>query len=80
MQCGSPSERECHTFVAALRRFNVPSVWFRYDEGHVFDRPAAIADDIMRTTEWLDFWVRGIPYPDADRAKEYDSWKSTPRW
>ena len=60
-----------------MRRFNVPTVLFLYDEGHVFDRPAAIADDIMRTAEWLDFWVRGMPYPDPARAKEYNSWKTS---
>ena len=62
-------------FFNALRRFNVPSALFIYDEDHVFSRPAAVADDMTRTAEWLDHWVRGIPYPDAARQREYDAWK-----
>jgi dipeptidyl aminopeptidase/acylaminoacyl peptidase len=62
-------------FYNALRRFNVPAAIFVYDEGHVFSRPAAVADDLTRTLEWLDFWVRGIPFPDAARAAEYEAWK-----
>jgi dipeptidyl aminopeptidase/acylaminoacyl peptidase len=64
-------------FFDVLRRFNVPSALFVYDEGHVFGRPGAIADDATRTAEWLDHWVRGMPYPDAARARDYDAWKST---
>src|ERR1051325_8631835 len=62
-------------FFAALRWNKVPSAFFVYDEGHVFYRPAAIADDLTRTAEWLDHWVRGMPYPDSGRAAEYDSGK-----
>lgn len=54
----------------ALQRLGVPSALFIYDEGHVFSRPAAIADDLLRTVEWLDYWVRGVPFP-AERAGEY---------
>lgn len=59
----------------AFRRFQVPVAFFVYDDGHVFTRPAATADDLTRTTEWLDYWVRGIPFPDPERAKEYMAWK-----
>jgi dipeptidyl aminopeptidase/acylaminoacyl peptidase len=61
----------------AWRHFGVPTALFVYDEGHVFDRPAAIADDLTRTIEWLDHWVRGIEYPDAGRAKEYEAWRKS---
>ena len=66
-------------FFNALRRFEVPSALFVYDEDHVFARPAAIADDITRTAEWLDHWVRAQPYPDAARQREYDQWKAPGR-
>lgn len=58
-------------FYNGLCRFNVPTALFVYDETHVFVRPAAIADDLTRTAEWLDYWVRGMPFPDPLRAKEY---------
>jgi len=56
---------------ALLRGAHVPSAAFIYDEGHVFVRPAALADSQIRTIEWLDHWVRGLPYPDVDRATQY---------
>ncbi len=55
-------------FYDALRRFNVPAALLVYDESHVFQRPAAIADDLTRTGEWLDHWVRDLPFPDAAGA------------
>jgi dipeptidyl aminopeptidase/acylaminoacyl peptidase len=61
----------------ALRKFNVPSVLFVYDDGHVFSRPLNIIDSLTRMGEWLDFWVRGMPCPNEDRAKEYDSWRTS---
>jgi dipeptidyl aminopeptidase/acylaminoacyl peptidase len=69
------SQEYGRAFLNGLRRFNVPAVEFVYDEGHVFARPAAIADDLTRTAEWLDYWVRGIPYPDPTRAAEYEVWR-----
>ena len=66
--------REGRLFFNALQRFHIPSALFIFDEGHVFQRPAAIADDLTRIGEWLDHWVRGFPYPDAKRATEYEAW------
>jgi dipeptidyl aminopeptidase/acylaminoacyl peptidase len=71
----SAAEDDGIPFYHSLRRFNVPAAIFLYDEGHVFNRPAAVADDLTRTIEWLDFWVRGIPYPDPTRAAEYEGYK-----
>ncbi len=62
---------EAERFLAALRRHEVPSAAFVYDEGHVLRRPAAIVDSLVRTAEWLDRWVRGIAYPHKGRAREY---------
>lgn len=73
------AELDGRPFFHSLRRFNVPSALFVYDEGHVFQRPAAIADDLTRTAEWLDYWVRGIPFPDAERAAEYGALRISPR-
>jgi len=72
LQYGVQSWAEDHgrPLYNALRRVGTPSALFLYDEGHVFNRPAAIADDLTRTVEWLDYWVRGIPFP-AVRAAEY---------
>lgn len=63
-------------FYHELRRFETPASVFVYDEDHGFEAPAAIADSLTRSAEWLDYWVRGIPFPDLSRAKEYgvDEW------
>lgn len=71
----SSADRVGRPFHSVLRYYKVPSAFFVYDEGHVFARPAAIADHLTRTIEWLDHWVRGKPYPNAERAKEYEQWK-----
>jgi dipeptidyl aminopeptidase/acylaminoacyl peptidase len=63
----------------ALYRVGVPAELVLYDEGHVFSRPAAIADGLQRTAAWFDYWVRGLPYPDGDRAREYVRWSETRR-
>ena len=62
----------------ALRRAGVPSQMFVYDDGHVFAKPGNRADDITRSLEWIDHWVRGVRYPNGERAREYDTWKSAP--
>ena len=62
---------ESGPFYYALRRFDTPAAFFAYDEGHVFERPAAIADSLVRAVEWLDYWLRGLPFPTSVRAKEY---------
>jgi dipeptidyl aminopeptidase/acylaminoacyl peptidase len=58
-------------FFEVLRRYNVPAAFFVYDEGHVFLRPAAVADSLLRTIEWLDYWTRGIQFTNAGQAREY---------
>lgn len=68
--------KEGSYFHNALRRFSVPSAFFVYDEGHGFNRPAAIADSLIRASEWFDYWLRGIPYPNEERAKEYNEWRA----
>lgn len=58
-----------------FRRFNVPSEFVAYDEGHGFHRPAAIADYYTRMINWFDYWLRDMPYPDKERERDYDTWK-----
>lgn len=62
-----------------LRRYGTPAALFVYDEPHGYHRPAAIADDLTRMGEWLDFWIRGWDYPDLRRKLEYEDWKLTIR-
>ena len=62
---------------AWLRAYRVPSVFFVYDEAHGFARPAAVADSMDRTIDWMDHWIRGYPYP-ADRAKDYAAYGPIP--
>jgi len=69
---------EGRPLFSALHRFKIPSALFVFDEDHGFFRPAAVVDNLVRTAEWLDYWVRGISYPDKDRALEYDAWRSKP--
>jgi hypothetical protein len=78
MQFGARAgaERAGRPLFSSYRRHGVPSAFFVYDEGHVFRRPAAVADDLTRTVEWLDHWVRGLAYPDPARAKEFDAWRT----
>ena len=42
----------------ALQAARVRTAAFLYDEGHVFERPAARVDDLVRTTQWIDHWLR----------------------
>jgi dipeptidyl aminopeptidase/acylaminoacyl peptidase len=64
-------------FTAAFQRFKIPFEFVVFDEGHVFGRPSAIADDLRRTADWLDYWIRERPYPDAARARRYDEWRAS---
>jgi dipeptidyl aminopeptidase/acylaminoacyl peptidase len=43
--------------AALLERFNIPSEFLVYDEGHGFARPAAVADALIQTEAWMDKWV-----------------------
>jgi dipeptidyl aminopeptidase/acylaminoacyl peptidase len=67
-------------FFNALQRFGVPSELRMFDEGHVFARPAAIADDLAHVAIWFDFWLRGFPYPDTERAERYRAWQTAREW
>ena len=58
------------TLLAGLQRNGVPAELRYYDEGHVFERPAAVADDLRRVADWFDFWIQDLPYPDASRERE----------
>ncbi|MDB6170059.1 MAG: putative secreted peptidase [Verrucomicrobia bacterium] len=57
-----------------LQRFHVPSEFLLYDEGHNYVRPAAIADNLSRMADWLDFWVRGRKDPTFEKQSQYDRW------
>ncbi len=41
------------------QHFNVPSELAIYDEEHVFKKPAAIVDSIVRTVNWMNRWLLG---------------------
>ena len=75
LQYGAKSAAGSHgvQFLNVLRHNKVPSAMFVYDEGHVFNRPAAVADNLTRAMEWLDYWVRGIKYSATERAVEYEN-------
>lgn len=60
----------------ALRQLKLPSECLVYDEGHFFTRPAAVMDSLARAIAWMDFWVRDLPYPEAEKAREYSAWRS----
>jgi dipeptidyl aminopeptidase/acylaminoacyl peptidase len=64
----------------ALANRGVPHASYWYDDDHLFFSPANVADSITRTIEWLDFWVRGIPYPDCERSAEFESWRGKDSW
>jgi dipeptidyl aminopeptidase/acylaminoacyl peptidase len=72
---GQAQDSGVHIF-AALERLRVPNEFVLYNEGHTTVRPAAITDEIVRTAEWFDYWLRGLAYPDAARARAYDEWRS----
>jgi dipeptidyl aminopeptidase/acylaminoacyl peptidase len=58
-----------------LQRFGVPSEFVVYDEGHVFTRPAAVVDSLVRTVAWFDYWVRDLSYTNEAGQRDYDAWK-----
>jgi len=70
-----PGNKESAKFYSALRYLNVPFAMFVYDDDHVFTHPGAASDHMTRSLEWTDRWVRGIDWPDAGRAAEYESWQ-----
>jgi dipeptidyl aminopeptidase/acylaminoacyl peptidase len=59
-----------------LARVNVPHATFLQLE----DIGATRADKLTRSIEWLDFWVRGIEFPNATRAAEYNAWQIDGGW
>lgn len=73
---GGWSPKLGRTLFGGLQRFKIPSEFLLYDEGHGFRRPAAAADVYTRMGVWFDYWLRGLPYPDAARAREYDAWRA----
>jgi dipeptidyl aminopeptidase/acylaminoacyl peptidase len=58
---GQLAENSGWPFYGALQRFKVPSRFVVYDDGHVFTRPAAVTDAIVRTINWMDQWVQDAP-------------------
>lgn len=53
----------------------VASEFIVFDEGHVFERPAAVADSLTRTADWFDFWIRGYEDPEPEKQKQYARWR-----
>jgi dipeptidyl aminopeptidase/acylaminoacyl peptidase len=59
-----------------LRHFGVPVEHHVYPRsGHGYEEPQLIQDSYRRQIAWLDYWIRGAPYPNQDRQRGYDKWK-----
>jgi dipeptidyl aminopeptidase/acylaminoacyl peptidase len=65
--------------LGGLQRRGIPVEFRIYDEAHWFRQPSAILDNLIRTSDWFDYWVRDMPYPDSLRAAKYDAWKKKQR-
>jgi len=64
----------CNLF-AGLRRFGIASELTLYDEGHVFSRPAAVADSLARMGDWFDFWLKGREDSVPEKTEQYRRWR-----
>jgi dipeptidyl aminopeptidase/acylaminoacyl peptidase len=58
-----------------LQRFHVPSEFLVYAEGHGYDWPAAEADNLTYTADWIDFWVRGYEDTAPEKQAQYARWR-----
>jgi hypothetical protein len=58
-----------------LRRVDVPAVMLVRDMVHGPNWGLQTQDTIAGSIEWLDFWVRGVPYPNPERAAQFESWR-----
>jgi dipeptidyl aminopeptidase/acylaminoacyl peptidase len=59
----------------ALQWRKIPSEFVVYDDGHSFERPAAIADCLARTADWFDYWIRGYEDPAPGKREQYAKWR-----
>jgi dipeptidyl aminopeptidase/acylaminoacyl peptidase len=63
-------------YYRGLRHFQVPAEFYVYPRsGHGWDEPKLIEDAFKRHIAWLDYWIKGKPYPDAKKQQIYDAWK-----
>lgn len=66
---------EAIAFLKALRRFKVPSEMLIFDMGHVPEVPAQIVGNVACIVEWLDYWVRGLPFSGERAVKYRQEWQ-----
>jgi dipeptidyl aminopeptidase/acylaminoacyl peptidase len=62
-----------------LQWSKVPVEFIVNDGGHGTWYPALIADELTRSGNWFDYWLRDIPLADPARSKAYDAWKTSRR-
>ena len=67
-------------YYRGLQHFHVPSEFYVYPRsGHGWDEPQLLQDAFQRHIDWFDYWIKGIPYPDAKKQQIYDAWKHSNR-
>lgn len=62
-------------FFNLLRNYKVPCAMFVYKMAHTPTPGSQAIDDARHCIEWLDHWVRNVPFP-TERAKTYEAWKT----
>jgi dipeptidyl aminopeptidase/acylaminoacyl peptidase len=61
-------------WFAALLHLKIPVEYVLYDSGHGVGRPSQMCDEITRLGTWFDYWLRGMPYPDKEKDKQFSAW------
>jgi hypothetical protein len=63
-------------YFRGLQHFHVPSEFYVYSEAeHGWEQPQTRLDSFQREIEWFDYWIKGKPYPDAERQRAYNEWQ-----
>jgi hypothetical protein len=45
-------------------------------DGHGIMTSDRIRDYNARNLAWFNYWLKGEPYPDAERQREFDAWRN----
>lgn len=63
-------------FYRALKHFGVPSeFWVYTSSGHGWEDPLLKQGAFNRHIAWFNYWIKGKPYPDKRKQREYDAWQ-----